>query len=260
MRINRLKIVLLHTWYHFWHSTETWVDIFWNPLIQTWIYVLIAASFAQAGDQRGLFVIVGMIFWQIVWVGQYAICVGALWEIWSRSFSSLFISPLSMSEYIVGQMISGAVKSLLAVAMTSLVAFFLYHFSIFSIGWMLLIYYIELLIFSWATGFMVLSLIFRFSTQVQSLSWALIFLVQPFGAVFYPMTVLPESIRWIAYSIPVTYVFETIRGQITMGIIDWRALIMATLLNALWMAIGWIIFDRTYVGAKKSGSFARLEG
>ena len=159
---------------------------FWNPFIQTWIYVLIAASFAQAGDQRGLFVIVGMIFWQIVWVGQYAICVGALWEIWSRSFSSLFISPLSMGEYIVGQMISGAVKSLLAVGMTSVVAFFLYHFSIFSIGWMLPIYYLELLIFSWATGLMVLSLIFRFSTQVQSLSWALIFLVQPFGAVFIP--------------------------------------------------------------------------
>ncbi len=260
MSSNRLKIVLIHTWYHFWHSTETWVDIFWNPFIQTWIYVLIAASFAQAGDQRGLFVIVGMIFWQIVWVGQYAICVGALWEIWSRSFSSLFISPLSMGEYIVGQMISGAVKSLLAVGMTSVVAFFLYHFSIFSIGWMLPIYYLELLIFSWATGLMVLSLIFRFSTQVQSLSWALIFLVQPFGAVFYPVTVLPDSIRWIAYGFPVTYVFETIRGQITTGVTDWRALIMATVLNALWMAIGWIIFDRTYAEAKKSGSFARLEG
>lgn len=165
-----------------------------------------------------------------------------------------------MGEYIVGQMISGSIKSVLAVGTTSILAYFLYQFSIFSIGWMLPIYYFELLIFSWATGLMVLSLIFRFSTQVQSLSWALIFLVQPFGAVFYPVTVLPDSIRWIAYGFPVTYVFETIRGQITTGVTDWRALIVATLLNALWMAIGWIIFERTYASSKRNGSFARLEG
>lgn len=256
---KRLQIVLFHTWYHFLHSVETWVDIFWSPMIQTWIYALIASSF-EKGDQRGLYVIVGMIFWQVIWVGQYAIAVGALWEIWARSFSSLFISPLSMGEYVIGQMISGAVKSLMAVAMTCLVAFFLYDFSLFSLGWMVPIYYIEFLVFSWATGLMVLSLIFRYSTQVQSLSWALIFLVQPFGAVFYPVTVLPLSMRWISYGLPVTYVFETIRGQLATSVIDWRALAVATILNIIWMICGWIIFVRTYATAKRNGSFARLEG
>lgn len=260
MNGKRLQIVLLHTWYHFMHSIETWVDLFWNPVIQTWIYALIALSFAKTGDPRGLDVIVGMIFWQIIWVGQYAICVGALWEIWARSFSSLFISPLSMNEYIVGQMISGSVKSILAVAMTSIVALVLYHFSIFSIGWMLPLYFIECLVFSWATGLMVLSLIFRYSTQVQSLSWALIFLVQPFGAVFYPITVLPESVRWISFGLPVTYVFETIRAQIQRGSIDWQALQYATGLNIVWFVLGWVIFTRTYAASKKNGSFARLEG
>lgn len=124
MNTRRLRTVLVHTWYHFTHSMETWVDLFWNPVVQTWIYSLIAVSFAQGSDQRGVAIFVGTIFWQIIWVGQYAIAVGALWEIWSRSFSSLFISPLSMGEYIVGQMISGAIKSFLAVAMTSVVAYF----------------------------------------------------------------------------------------------------------------------------------------
>lgn len=260
MSIKRLYVVLVHTWYHFTHSIETWVDLFWNPVIQTWIYALIALSFAQQGDARGLDVIVGMIFWQIIWVGQYSICVGALWEIWARSFSSLFISPLSMTEYVVGQMISGSVKSLLAVAMTSIVAYVLYHFSIFSIGWMLPIYYMECLVFSWATGLLILSLIFRYSTQVQSLSWALIFLVQPFGAVFYPVTVLPSYLRWASYTLPVTYVFETLRGQLRQGVIDWPALMYATALNIVWFVMGWVVFARTYALSKRNGSFARLEG
>lgn len=260
MNSRRLRIVLLHTWYHFTHSMETWVDLFWNPVIQTWIYALIAVSFAQSGNQQGHYIIMGTIFWQVIWVGQYAIAVGALWEIWSKSFSSMFISPLSMNEYIVGQMISGSIKSFLAVAMTSIVAFFLYQFSIFSFGWMLPIYFIECLIFSWATGLMILSLIFRFSTQVQSLSWALIFLVQPLGAVFYPATVLPVSIRWISYGLPVTYVFETIRAQMVTHTVDWHALAIATSLNAIWMIAGWFIFVYTFAAAKRNGSFARLEG
>lgn len=125
---------------------------------------------------------------------------------------------------------------------------------------MLPLYFIECLVFSWATGLMVLSLIFRYSTQVQSLSWALIFLVQPFGAVFYPITVLPESVRWISFGLPVTYVFETIRAQIQRGSIDWQALQYATGLNIVWFVLGWVIFTRTYAASKKNGSFARLEG
>lgn len=260
MSIQRIKTVLRHTAYHFFHSTETLVDVFWNPAIQLWVYALIALSFVQSGDPRGISVMIGMIFWNVIWVGEYAITVGALWEIWSRSFSSMFITPLTMEEYIAGQMISGTIKSFLAVVMSSVIAYLLYQFSIFSLGWMNIVYFVELLVFSWAIGLLVLSLIFRFSTQVQSLSWALIFLVQPFGAVFYPITVLPEQIRWIAYGLPVTYVFETIRAQVTQGTIDWNALLLASGLNCIWFLCGWLVFQFTYREAKRSGAFARLEG
>ena len=260
MNTNRLKIVLLHTWYHFSHSVETWADVFWQPAIQIWVYTLIALSFAAAGDARGTNIMMGMIFWNFIWVGEYAITVGALWEVWARSFSSLFISPLTMEEFIVGQMISGTIKSLLAVVMSSVMAYLLYHFSVLTLGWMALVYTAELLVFSWALGVMILSLIFRFGMQVQSLSWALVFLIQPIGAVFYPVSVLPKSIQWISYSMPATYVFETMRGQLTHGTIDWRALAIGGILDLVWFALGWIIFQITYKSVKRSGAFARLEG
>lgn len=260
MRINRLKIVLLHTWYHFRHSPETWVDVFWNPAIQIWVYALIAASFQQTGGHQGLFIMIGMIFWNAIWVGEYAIAVGALFEIWARSFSSLFITPLSMTEFIVGQMISGAIKSLLAIIMSAIIAYFLYNFSIFSIGWMNVIYIIELLIFSWAVGILTLSMIFRYSTQVQSISWALVFLIQPFGAVFYPVSVLPIQIRWISYGLPATYIFESIRKQLLTGTIDWPTLGIATLFNSIWFIIACLVFQYTFHQAKKTGAFAKLEG
>lgn len=260
MSRKRLQVVFLHTWYHFRHSMETWVDLLWNPVLQIWVYALIALSFSKTPDARGLYVIVGMIFWNVIWIAQYSITVGALWEIWARSFSSMFISPLTMEEFIVGQMISGTVKSILTVAVSAIIGYWLYDFSIFSLGWMTVIYYLELLVFSWAIGVMVLSLIFRYSTQVQSLSWAIVFLVQPFGAVFYPVTILPESVRWISYSLPVTYVFETMRAQLTSGYIDWNALAVGAGLSIVWFIAGWTLFQFTYKRAKLSGAFARLEG
>lgn len=260
MNKGRLLAVLLHTWYHFTHSMETWVDLFWSPLIQMWVYALIALSFSHTNSTQGLYVILGMIFWNIIWIGQYSITVGALWEIWAQSFSSMFITPLSMEEFIVGQMISGTVKSLLTLGISAVIGFFLYHFSILTLGWVVAIYFVELLMFSWAIGVMVLSLLFRYSTQVQSLSWAIVFLVQPFGAVFYPVTVLPLSIRWISYGLPATYVFETMRMQVSKGIVDWQALGVGGALSVVWFIFGWKIFHRAYNRAKQSGAFARLEG
>jgi ABC-2 type transport system permease protein len=239
---------------------ETWVDLLWNPMLQIWVYALIALSFSKTQDLRGLYVVVGMIFWNIIWIGQYSITVGALWEIWARSFSSMFISPLSMEEFIVGQMISGTIKAILTVGVSAVIGYLLYQFSIFSLGWPLIIYFFELLIFSWAIGVLVLSLIFRYSTQVQSLSWAIVFLVQPFGAVFYPVTILPVSVRWISYGLPVTYVFETMRAQLAHGTIDWHAVLVGGALSIIWFIVGWNVFQYAYRQAKISGAFARLEG
>ena len=260
MHRNRIPFILLHTWYHFLHSVETWVDVFWNPAIQIWVYVLIAVSFQESQGHQGLFIMIGMIYWNAIWVGEYAIAVGALWEIWARSFSGLFITPLSMTEFIAGQMLSGTVKSILAIIMSDAIAYFLYKFSILSLGWMNAIYIFELLVFSWAIGIMILSMIFRYSTQIQSMSWALVFLIQPLGAVFYPLSVFPPQVRWISYWLPATYVFESIRTQFVSHSINWHALAIAAILDILWFVAACIIFRLTYRQAKISGAFARLEG
>lgn len=261
MNLGRINIILLHTWYHFLHSMETWVDLFWNSAVQMIVFVFIAKSLASgAGTDASVAIVLGMIFWNIIWTGQYAIAVGALWEIWSRSFSSLFITPLSINEFLVGQMISGFIKSVAAFAMAAVIGYWLYNFSVFSLGGMLPIYYLELLIFSWAAGFFVLSLILRYGTDVQAMSWALIFLVQPFGGVFYPVSVLPQTVAWVGYLIPTTYVFDAIRAQLANGSIPGNLLFYATLLNIFYLALGHLVLIRSIDSAKHSGAFARMEG
>ncbi len=261
MNIHRIKISLLHSWYHLQHSMETWVDLFWNSSLQMLVFAFIALSLSGSTDPaHGGYMIAGLVFWNIIWSAQYGITVGVLWEIWSHSFSSLFISPLTFEEFLIGQAISSFIKAIVAVLVTSVIGAVVYHFSLLAFGWMLPIYFMELFLFGLAMGMIVLSLIFRWGTDVQSLSWSIVFLVQPFGAVFYPIAVLPTQIRWIAYGFPTSYVFETIRGQLTTGAVNSNYLLIATGINVIYLVVSYFLLRQTYLISKRTGAFARLEG
>ncbi|KKQ33920.1 MAG: ABC2 transporter [Candidatus Nomurabacteria bacterium GW2011_GWB1_37_5] len=261
MKIYRINTILLHTWYHFLHSMETWVDLFWNSTLQILVYVFLARVFSHSSTiEFTRYLIVGAILWNAIWVAQYGICLGALWEIWAKSFSTMFISPLTLNEFLVGQMISGAIKSVLAVAMSAIIAYYLYGFSIFSLGWILIPAYLLLLIFGWGLGMLVLSLIFRFGTQVQSLSWSVVFLVQPLGGVFYPLSVLPEAMRWVGEIMPSSYIFISIREYLKDGRIAWTELGIGLVLSIAYFLIGYLVLTHSFRQAKITGAFARMEG
>ncbi|MDO8451718.1 MAG: ABC transporter permease [bacterium] len=261
MNIHRIKISVLHTWYHFLHSMETWVDLFWNSILQMIVFSFIAVVFSRGEDSLlGVYMLTGMVLWNVIWAGQYGLTVGVMWEVWSHSLTSLFITPLTLEEFLIGQAVSSTIKAAISVILTALVTYVIFGFSVLTLGWPLLLYAIELLVFGWAAGMIVLSLIFRMGTDVQSLSWSIVFLIQPFGAVFYPVQVLPEQIRWIAFGIPTTYIFETVRGQLRDGSINGAYLAIGTVLNVIYLVGAYFILQRTYAASRKSGAFARLEG
>ena len=261
MNLKRVNTVLLHTWFHFTHSMETWVDLFWNPVIDMLIFIFIAGALDISGNRTlGTSLILGKIFWNIIWDGQYGITVGALWEIWARSFSSLFITPLTMTEFIVGQMISSVIKSFVSFVVAASMGFIFFHFSVVTLGWMLPVYFALLLLFGWAVGFLVLALIFKHGMNVQSLSWSLVFLVQPFGGVFYPVSVLPKILQNFAYCFPTTYIYEAMRQQLSTGFIDWHLIAWGFLVGSIYFIGGISVFHWIFTQSKKNGSFVRMEG
>lgn len=261
MSIHRIKVSVLHTWYHFLHSMETWVDVFWNSALQMFVFSLVAVAFSgTSGNLYGAYLIVGMILWNIVWSAEYAITIGVLWEIWSHSLSTLFITPLTLEEFLLGHAVSAFIKAIASVFITATIGAFIFHFSLLTLGLAFTIYFLELFVFGFAAGLIVLSLIFRWGTDVQSLAWSLVFLVQPFGAVFFPVEVLPAQIRWVAFLLPTTYIFETIRGQIRNGNINTNYLIIGTIVNLIYLVLSYLFLRATFSAAKKSGKFARMEG
>jgi len=260
MRWARIKSVILHAWHHLTHSVETWVDIFWYPIIQALVFGSLAVFFARTAGHASINqVVLGILLWYGMEAGSYSIAIGTLWEIWAHSFSSLFVSPLTIEEFVAGHMIFGIFKQCLTVCCLSIIAFFAFHFSVLSLGWSLPIHFFLVMMFGWAVGMFVLGIILRLGTTIQSLAWGFIYIIQPIVGVFYPVSILPRFLQHIAYGLPPTYVFASARQAVSQGVPRWDYLGIALLLNIVYFVLCYVFMKRMWEWARSSGELARME-
>ena len=206
-----------------------------------------------------LYLLLGMLLWEVVRITQYSISVGAMWEVWSRNLTNLFITPLRLSEYLMAAVISGAIKSALILATVSLIAVLLFDFDITGMGLAnLALAFVNLSLFAIAVGLVILSVIFRYGTRIQALAWGVIFLFQPLTAVYFPIDTLPSALETIAYLFPPTYVFEAARDNLSDQRTDWDTVLTAFALNLVYLAAAMAFFGFMYAGSRRSGQFAKL--
>lgn len=260
MRLSRIWAVAVHAWYHLRHSTETWTDIVWFPAINVLVFSWFATFLATATDRvYAIQFLAGLILWFAIEAGSYSIAVGTLWEVWARSFSTIFISPLTLTEFIAGQIVFAVLKQVLVVAVASLIAYLVFSFSIFSIGALLPVYVVLLMIFGWATGMFVLGLILRLGSNIQSLAWGFIYIIQPFIGIYYPVEVLPQLAQKISYALPPTYIYTSMRRSLTGQTVLWDQLGMAVFLDAVYFVLGYAFMRAMWSWARKTGALARME-
>jgi ABC-2 type transport system permease protein len=258
MKWHRIKAILLHSYYHGIHSKETWIDLIWFTLMQFFIFGFISQLLSNNSSVLASQLMLGFFFWEVVRIGQYCVTISVLWEVWSKSLSTMFVSPLTMTEMMVGEAISGLIKTLGVLGLLALASVFFFHFSIFNLGGMLIIYLTLLLLFAFSAGLFVVGLILRYGTDIQSLAWGLIFLFQPFSAIYYSVEILPPSIRWFSYLSPITFVMESARAQLKTGEIKWMYLLISSVLTFIYLAASILFLKKMHKWSRWTGAFARL--
>lgn len=262
MNLRRIYAVLLQELYITKHSLEVIIDLFFFSTITIIGFGLTSVFLTgQIDGAKAYYLILGLLLWEIVRVDQYSISVGALWNIWSRNLSNMFVSPLSMTEYIASLMFSAVIKSSLVFLLLSTLTAYLFKFNIFNLGWInLLLFFINLTLFSWTIGLLLLGLVFLYGTRIQALAWGLIFLFQPLVATFFPVSILPRFLQLIAWTLPPTYVFEAARAAIENTTPNWQYFGISLTENIIYLVIGILLFRYMYKRSKTTGQFAKNEG
>jgi ABC-2 type transport system permease protein len=261
MSWQRITSLLRASWYYHIHSFEALVDAFWWSLISLFVFGFLTLFIGRlTGNDDATTILVGLVLWEVLRLGQDSITLTALREIWSRNLSMIFTTPVSATEYFIAQMIQGIIKTSCIMVMMSVLAYYFYDISMLRLSWGLPLYVLNILFFSWSAGISVLGLLFKFGTRLQALVWSLIVILQPISGVFYPVEILPAPIQWFAYAFPVTYIFEAARYTYLTGVVDGKAIVIAFVLNVIYGIAAVLFFSAMFAESKRSGSFARLEG
>ena len=260
MNINRIIGVLKQEYFVTIRSTEVLADIFFFPLMNMGLFGFLSLYLSRDNTSTGQYVIMGILLWQMLAIIQYSISVGSLWNVWSRNLSNMFIAPLKLQEYILAHTISGITKALIVFGMGSVISLYAFHFNVLHIGLApLVLTLLNLALFAFSLGIVILGLIFRFGTRIQSLSWAVIYVFQPLSATFYPLNVLPPFLQIIAKLFPTTYAFEAARYALEFHVVNWPLFGIAFVENIFYVFFAVWFFARMFNVSRNTGQFARNE-
>jgi ABC-2 type transport system permease protein len=187
-----------------------------------------AASQATTGARQvGLYMLVGVVLWHVVYQSQIGVATGFLEETWSRSVLNLMVTPMREWEYLAGVALFGLVKLVAGVGGVALIVWLGYAFNITGVGWGLLPVAALLLAIGWSIAMFVVGLVLRFGSGAEALAWGILFVVMPLSGVFYPVSALPPLIRPIAEVLPTTHAFAAGRTIAAGNPVPWGDLAVA---------------------------------
>lgn len=263
----RIKALVLRYTLLYRRSVPRLIELFFWPTMDllVWGYVTLYLQRLQAGNQAATagtgaitFLLGAMIFWDILYRAQQGVTLSFLEDVWTRNLLNIFVAPIRVTEFIAATFLVGLVRiAITLIALTGL-AWVLYHFSLFDLGFNLIPFFVNLMLMGWALGMITTGLIMRWGQAVEALAWGVPFLVQPLAAVFYPVDVLPTWIQPLSYALPATHVFEGMRMVMRGGPWPVGHLLHAFALNALYLVGAAWFFHRMYERARQKGLLAKL--
>ncbi len=178
-------------------------------------------------------------------------------DVWSRNFLNIFATPLSITEYIGGLVLSSMATSSVGLVVMLVLSTTVFGLSFFVYGLLLLPFLLVLFLFGIALGILGISVVLRYGPAAEWFVWPIPAVVSPFAGVFYPLSTLPAWMRGFSYLLPPSYVFEGIRTILAGGTAPIQPLAGAVVLAALDVLLACGVFTWTYRYAVRTGLIAR---
>ena len=258
---QRIGAMVLRYWYLLMSSWPRLLELIYWPALQiiTWGFLQSfisqnAGFFARAGGT----LIGAVILWDILFRGQLGFSISFLEEMWARNLGNLMMSPLKPIEFLISLMIMSLVRLAIGVIPMTLLALVFFGFNFYSIGLPLIAFFCNLIFTSWSIGIFVSGLVLRNGLGAESIVWTLMFGIMPLACIYYPVTVLPHWLQYVAWSLPPTYVFEGMRALLTEQVFRSDLMAEAFIINVVLFAASFAVFLAFLRSARRHG--ALLQG
>ena len=254
---HRIAAMILRYWYLLASSWPRLLELLYWPALQiiTWGFLQSyisqnAGFFARAGGT----LVGAVILWDILFRGQLGFSISFLEEMWARNLGNLMMSPLKPIEFLLALMAMSLIRLMIGVIPMTLLAMIFFDFNLYGIGFPLIAFFCNLIFTSWSVGIFVSGLVLRYGLGAESIVWTLMFGVMPLACIYYPVTVLPHWLQYVAWSLPPTYVFEGMRALIIQHVFRADLMLEAFAFNVVLFALASYAFVKLMDSARVHGS------
>jgi ABC-2 type transport system permease protein len=198
-----------------------------------------------------------VLFWDFFGRVMQGVTMTFFEDVWARNFLNLFATPLRVSEYLAGLVLSGVATSSIGLGVMVLLATTAFGLSFSAYGVLLAPFLGVLFLFGIALGIFASAVVLRLGPASEWFVWPIPGLLSPFAAVFYPVSTLPAWMQPISHLLPPAYVFEALRALVSGAPVSKASLLWGAALAVLYILLACGFFARVYRGAVRSGLLAR---
>jgi ABC-2 type transport system permease protein len=260
MNRDRIAAVVRRHFYVTIHSPARLIELGFWPIVDLVLWGMITTFLIRAGAELPVpvsFFLGAVIMWDLVFRSKNAVALSLLEEAHSRNLISMFASPITPTEYLMGAVAWGLCKVAWTWSVMALLAWGLFHFGVIGVGARLGLFAAILIVFGIALALVVIGCVLRFGYAADELTWALAGLVVPFSAVFYPVAALPGWARTIAAVLPPAHVFEALRASLAGRPASWGSLPVAAALSVAYLGAAFAFARAMFRGLLQRGSITR---
>jgi ABC-2 type transport system permease protein len=246
-----------------------WWDVAWLvwTVANTLTIVFIAEGIDATGgqidvDETMTYLLIGAVVWAYLGILFAFLMETVAWERWEGTIEYTFMAPLSRAMHLAGQgffaILYGLVRALLLYAIC---AFAFFDLSVPDADYFAAFVILVLSSISFIGIGMMVSVLPLISpekgTQLGFVAQGTLLVV---SGVYYPVSVLPEWMQWLAKVSPATYALDGIRAAIMEGAaLDtlWSDIWPLLVIGVVSIPLGLWIFHRGEIYAKRHGKLKR---
>ena len=237
------------------------LDLIYWPSVQVFLWGFISQFFtlnsSYYNNTVGV-ILTAAILYDFLFRSSISYNMMFLEEIWSRNFTNLFIAPMKISEIIVSLVFTALIRALIGLVPAILLTSPLFGISLLDLGLPLAFLFLSLYIFGITLGLFVSAGLLRFGPSFENIAWSTMFLLAPFGCIYYPVETLPEIFQLIAYALPLVYIFEETRNILVNQSVDYENIIQALYLNAAYLIAAVSVFYYSFDKAREKGTLINI--
>ena len=231
--------------------------LFW-PIVGV-LSIGLMTRFLGLTPEQGTFVLVGTIALSVINVCQLEVAYAMLLDVWSKSVKHQFMAPIGVRHLTAGAWLVGMLRGFVIFVLLSALGSWAFGLNVLAAGvGPVGVFLLGCFLSAWVVGVAVCALITLFGNRAEAFAWASVNMVLVLAGIYYPISVLPDSMAAIARALPLTYFLDAYRAH--YGFESEFAAPIATglALSALYAALAHWAFLAAIQRARRTGLLLKM--